>query len=233
MCGRYSISTPAEALARLFGPLGPLPNLAPRYNLAPTQDAPVVRLTGAGARQLAMLRWGLVPSWSKGPGDGPLLINARSDTVRTKPSFRDAFHQRRCLVPADGFYEWKAEGREKQPWRVRRADGIPFAFAGLWDSWAGPQGERIESFAIVTTDAAASIAHIHHRMPVMLPHDATAAWLEGESAEAARLMEPLPDGELKAYPVSARVNTVANDDAALHEPISEEQARPVQRGLFG
>ena len=144
MCGRYSITSPPEALARLFGPLGPLPNLAPRYNVAPTQDAPVVRLAAAGARRLVMLRWGLVPSWSKGPGAGPLLINARSDTVQAKPSFRDAFRQRRCLVPADGFYEWKVEGREKQPWRVQRADGAPFAFAGLWESWAGSQGERVE-----------------------------------------------------------------------------------------
>jgi putative SOS response-associated peptidase YedK len=155
MCGRYSLTTAPEAMRTLFA-FENLPNLAPRYNIAPTQLAPVVR-TRNGARELILMRWGLVPSWAKEVAIGARMINARADTIAEKPAFRDAFRERRCLVPADGFYEWRAENGRKQPFRVGLKGGRPFAFAGLWERWTAPEaarglvkGEAIETFTIVT-----------------------------------------------------------------------------------
>ncbi len=165
MCGRFTLRTPTHRLAEAFG-VRDLPNLPPRYNIAPTQDAAVVRPGPEGeARELAMLRWGLVPSWSEGPS-AYSMINARAETVATKPAFRAAFRHRRCLVPADGFYEWQRVDGGKQPYLVELASGEPFAFAGLWEHWEG--GDVIESFTIIVTEANELLRPIHERMPVIL-----------------------------------------------------------------
>ncbi len=215
MCGRYSITTAPEALARLFGVEGPLPNLPPRYNVAPTQPAPVVR-RGVDGLQLVLLRWGLIPAWSKGPGQRAPLINARADGVADKPAYRDAFRQRRCLVPADGFFEWQAVVGGKRPMRIVRPDRAPFALAGLWERWMPREGSpAVESFAIVTTEANDTLRPIHDRMPVVVAQDDWRAWLHGPAAVALPLMRPAPNDALVAYPVSARVGNVRNDDPDL------------------
>jgi putative SOS response-associated peptidase YedK len=219
MCGRYSITAAPEAMRRLFN-FEDVPNLPPRWNVAPTQAAPVVRETD-GVRRLDQLRWGLVPSWSKDMSGAARMINARAETVAEKPAFRAAFRQRRCLVPADGFYEWQPRGREKQPFRVTLRDAAPFAFAGLWERWTRPEdGEVVETYCIITTEAAASIAHIHHRMPVMLDPGDFAAWLDGPFDRLAALLRPMADARLESHEVSPRVGNVRNDDAGLIEPVA-------------
>jgi putative SOS response-associated peptidase YedK len=230
MCGRYSITTPTEALRQLMGFLDLL-NLEPRYNLAPTQLAPVVRLEADGkARRLVLLRWGLIPSWAKDAKIGAQCINARSDGVAEKPAFRSAVRRRRCLVPADGWYEWKAAGKTKQAYRIVLAAGGPFAFAGIWESWRSPEGASVESFAVITTDASPDIAPIHHRQPVVLEPDQYALWLEpGEARleDQLALLKPSRPGLLSGYAISSRVNHVKNDDADLIKP-----AEPVSPTLF-
>jgi len=237
MCGRYSLTTPVESLRGLFG-FDERPNLAPRYNIAPTQAVAVVRpALEAGGRRLVMLRWGLVPSWAKDSSIGSRMINARAETVAEKPAFRTAFRRRRCLVLADGFYEWKKSGDgPKQPWRITSADATAFAFAGLWEHWDSPDGETVETCAIVTTDAAPAIGHIHPRMPVILQPGDLEGWLSGDPADADALLHPY-GGALEAYPVSRRINSVRNDDAALIEPVSPADAseapeKPAQGTLF-
>lgn len=211
-------------MRRLFG-LDTTPNLPPRYNIAPTQLAPVVRLVSAATkRELVSLRWGLVPPWAKDRSIGARLINARGDTVHEKPSFRAAFRQRRCLVVADGFYEWRAEGKVKQPMRVTLKDGGPFAFAGLWERYEkGPEGP-LESFAIITTDAAALIAPIHDRMPVMLDAADHESWLDPAAPpdRLSALLQPFPSERLHVYAVSPRVNAVRNDDEACVAPLVQQ-----------
>jgi putative SOS response-associated peptidase YedK len=227
MCGRFLLLAPVEALRRLFG-VADSPNLMARYNIAPTQETAVVRLKpGGGGRELVLLRWGLVPSWAKDPATGANLINARADTVAVKPSFRAAFQTRRCLVPADGFYEWQApvSGKgAKQPYLIRRRAEDPtqgtFAFAGLWEHWQQGAGQAIESFAIVTTDANAALKPIHHRMPVVVEARDYAAWLDPENKRAGGLLKPAPDDALVAVPISTRVNSVASDDAGVVEPLA-------------
>ncbi len=225
MCGRYSLTSPPEAIQRLFRLSGPVPNLEPRYNIAPTQEVPVVGLKKDGeARGLAMLRWGLVPFWSDGPDSRYSMINARAETVRTKPAFRAAFKERRCLVPADGFYEWKAQGsgQPKQPFRIVRADGEPFAFAGLREHWEpkeGAEGEPIRSFTIVVTDANALLKPLHDRMPVILAPEDHETWLKGDPDEAETLLRPFPAEALSAFAVSTRVNSPRNDDPGCVEPV--------------
>jgi putative SOS response-associated peptidase YedK len=228
MCGRYSITTAPEALRRLFD-FHNLPNLAARYNVAPTQAAPIVRLAADGPRELAMLRWGLVPHWAKDASIASRLINARAETVTEKPAFRDAFRHRRCLVPADGFYEWREEAGKRQPFRIGMKGGAPFAFAGLWESWtakaaAGPvaAGETVETFAIVTTDANAKLRPIHPRMPVILAPGAYDAWLDASvpAEDACALLGPYPDAPMAFYRVSTRVNSVRNDDADCIAPLA-------------
>jgi len=225
MCGRYSLTSPPEALRRLFKTTGPLPNLQPRYNIAPTQAAAVVRTTsGSPGRELALLRWGLVPSWSKGPDHRYSMINARAETVARKPAFRAAFEARRCLIPADGFYEWRRSGRNgggREPYRICLADEAAFAFAGLWECWIGPDGAALESCAVITCDANALVAPIHDRMPVILDPADHAAWLgEGgaSAADARALLRPFPAEAMRAYPVSTRVNSPRNDDARCFAP---------------
>jgi putative SOS response-associated peptidase YedK len=222
MCGRYSLTTAPEAMRRLFDIGGPLLNLEPRYNIAPTQEAPVIRLAPDGTRELAMLRWGLVPSWSKdGPDSKFSTINARAETVADKPAYRSAFRDRRCLVPADGFYEWRKEKTGKQPFRFTMADGEPFAMAGLWERWRRPEGGELQSFTIIVTDANALVAPVHDRMPVILDGAAAARWLEGGSRQAMLgLLKPFDAARMKAVMIGKRVNSPANDDPAIIEPIS-------------
>ncbi len=229
MCGRYSITTAPEALRALFAFEG-LPNLAPRFNVAPTQSVPVVRREEDGSRQLAQLRWGLVPFWAKDLSIGAKMINARSETVAEKPAFRQAFAKRRCLVPADGFYEWqpgKSKKGPKQPFRIEFEGRQPFAFAGLWESWGSrSEGARIESVTIVTADANETLRPLHHRMPVILNPGSFQSWLapESRSEDLLALLKPYPDqggsyGDLSFYEVSTRLNKATNDDASLLEPL--------------
>jgi len=224
MCGRYSLTTAPEALRQLFN-FDNMPNLAPRYNIAPTQDVPVIRPAGRGGedvngRGLAMMRWGLVPSWSKEIGRSAPMINARAETIAEKPSFRAAFQSRKCLVPADGFYEWRLENGKKQPFRIGMNGGAPFAFAGLWERWASPEGDEINSVAIVTTEANEKLRPIHARMPVILDHNDYDQWL-GETTEttAQTLLRPYPPGDMAFYRVGLRVNSVRHDDIECISPL--------------
>ncbi len=215
MCGRFTLRTPAHRLAEAFG-AHELPNLPPRYNIAPTQDAAVVRRPREGeGRELAMLRWGLVPPWSEGPDSGYSMINARAETVATKSAFRSAFRHRRCLVPADGFFEWQKVDGRKQPYLVELSDGEPFAFAGLWEHWEGLGGDVIDSFTIIVTEANELLRPIHDRMPVILDPPDYDLWLEGGPAVARAahdLLQPYPAERMVAHPVSRRVNNPRHDD---------------------
>ncbi len=226
MCGRYSLTSPVESIRALFE-FEALPNLAARYNIAPTQDAPVVRRAAGGGREFVAMRWGLVPSWANEISRGAPLINARAETVAEKPAFRGAYRQRRCLVPVDGFYEWRKEDDgTKQAFRIAMADDAPFAFAGIWESWG--EADTLESFAIITTDANHTLAPVHHRMPVILAPQDYDAWL---TAPNAALLRPY-DGELRAYAISSNVNRVVNDDPSLWEPEAPRPAPPRQLDLL-
>lgn len=230
MCGRYSITSPTEAIQRVFE-VSERPNLPARYNVAPTQEVPAVRLQrdegggGAGARHLVMLRWGLIPFWADDPSIGNRMINARAESAAEKPAFRAAFKRRRCLLVADGFYEWKKpeeKGGRKQPYRVQLTSGEPFGFAGLWESWTNPEDQSVvESCTILTTDANDLCRPIHPRMPVILRPDSFAAWLDPEtpSEDAQALLRPYPGDDLTAYPISTKVNNVANDGPELIAPL--------------
>lgn len=221
MCGRYVLSTPGDVLADLFQLPAPV-ELAARYNIAPTQAVPIVRASGEDGRELVFAQWGLVPHWAEERAIGNRLINARGETLAEKPSFRDAFKRRRCLIPADGFYEWRKIEGGKQPYLLRLRDGAPFAFAGLWSAWQDRErGETLESCAIVTTSPNALAATIHDRMPVILPRERHARWLDPsatDTSDLATLLTPYPDGEMEAFPVSLRVNSPRNDDPSLIEP---------------
>jgi putative SOS response-associated peptidase YedK len=220
MCGRYSITTPVEGMQRAFG-FPERPNLRPRYNLAPTQSAPVVRLGEDGRRHLASLRWGLIPSWAKEASIGNKLINARAETLAEKPSFRGPLKSRRCLVLADGFYEWREADGAKQPYRIALDDGGPFAFAGLWDRWVRPGDEALETFTIITTAANDLLRPIHDRMPVMLDPAAYDLWLTAPPREAlAALDARIRPHRMTAYRVGTRVNSPKNDDPACIEPMA-------------
>ena len=217
MCGRYTLATPVGRLAEEFGFDTSSKHFRTSYNVAPTQQVPAVLAEG-GTRRLEMLRWGLVPSWADDPGIGARMINARSETAPEKPSFRRAFRRRRCLIPADGFYEWKRLNGSKQPYYFRIDGGRPFAFAGLWENW-NKDGE-IRSCAILTTTANELVEEVHERMPVILPRDRYDAWLdpEAEEEQLAALLVPYPDDDLEAYPVSRFVNSPGNDDPRCIEP---------------
>jgi putative SOS response-associated peptidase YedK len=218
MCGRYAFFSPAEAVKRTFA-LDDVPGLEPRYNIAPTQDVPAVRAGGEGRRAFAMLHWGLVPKWAKERAIGNRMINARAETLAEKPSFRDAFRKRRCLVLADGWYEWQVAAGGKQPWFIRRKDARPFAFAGLWERWKDPaDASMLESCAIVTTDASESIRRIHDRMPVVLAEEDWDRWLDTAFSDAeslSRLLRPFDAAGLEAWPVSRQVNAPKNQGPAL------------------
>lgn len=235
MCGRYSLTSPEDAMRQLFD-LPPGASRAwaqPRFNIAPSQIAPVVRRRADGAGQeLVGMTWGLIPSWSpdrNGPQGRGGQINARSESAAEKPTFRDAYRQRRCLVPSDGFYEWQKIEGGKQPYWISRADGAPFVFAGLWESWAKGQSTEFLSFTILTTTASEPLRPIHHRMPVILPKAAFAAWLDPGQTPEAELFAPEQAPKMQARPVSTRVNSPRNDDAAC---LQQTKVRPAQGRLF-
>jgi putative SOS response-associated peptidase YedK len=231
MCGRYTVTSTPEAIRALFG-YSEQPNFPPRYNVAPTQPIAVVRLID-GKRQFALMRWGLLPSWVKDPKNFTLLINARGESLTEKPAFRAAMKRRRCLIPADGFYEWKATGARKQPHYVRAKSHGPLAFAGLWESWTGPNGEELETAAIVTTRANETLKSLHERMPVIVPPDAFDVWLDCANVDAetaSALIAPAPEGLLEAYEVSTAVNRTANDNPKLVEPfVGDGEVAPVPK----
>lgn len=218
MCGRYAFFAPADAVRGVFA-LDALPELAPRYNIAPTQAVPAVRAAQDGSRTLALLHWGLVPRWAKERVIGSRMINARGETLARKPAFRDAFRWRRCLVPADGWYEWQAAPGGKQPWFFRRRDGGLLAFAGLWERWKDPVGgDALESCAIVTVDAARSIREIHDRMPAVLPEPSWESWLDPactDTGELSELLGPCDPESLQSWRVSRLVNQPRNEGPEL------------------
>ena len=222
MCGRFVITSPTEAIRDLFG-LVDAPDLTARYNVAPTQAVPAIRLQpGSGARSLVHLRWGLIPHWAKEAGIGNRLINARAESVAQKPAFRDAFRRRRCLLIADGFYEWKAEGRRKQPYLIRLKGGGPFAFAGLWSSWQPPDGDCVESCTLITSEPNALCATIHDRMPVIVPPSSYGDWLDPERDPAGALLQPHDSDAMEAWPVSPRVGNPRHDDPDLTAPLPRQ-----------
>lgn len=235
MCGRYTLSTPSDDLALLFD-ISELMPLPPRYNLAPTQEAAVVRVKESGGpRRLDLLKWGLIPYWAKEAAIGNKLINARSETVVEKASFKTSFKNKRCLIPADGFYEWRKVpgGKRKQPYFVHRPDGEPFAFAGLWEVWRGPKddegnrtGEPLRSCTIITTTPNEVMAEVHDRMPVILPPSAWDEWLDPDNDDIetlGRLLVPAPAGITELRPVSTQVNSVRNKGVELIVPASPDE----------
>ena len=220
MCGRFTLASPGEVVAEVFG-LGETPELAPRYNIAPGQQVAVVRGDVDGSRSLAPLRWGLIPPWSKDPAIGSRLINARAETAADKPAFRGALRGRRCLVVADGFYEWAAAGTRKQPYLIAYADGRPFGLAGLWERWHGVDGEVVESCTILTTAPNEVVAPLHDRMPVILGAGAQGVWLDpGERRPdaVAGLLVPASPAGMIARPVGLRVNNPANEGPGCIDP---------------
>ncbi len=222
MCGRYTLTADANELAAYFG-LDTVPELTPRFNIAPTNQVPVVRTMPGIGRRMDMVRWGLVPSWAKDARIGNRLINARADTVAEKPAFRSALRQRRCLIPADGFYEWRQEESQKQPYWIGFEGRAIFAFAGLWEHWQDrATGERIDSCAIITTDANQIVSAIHGRMPVILPEQHYDAWLDTQLNEpnaALALLQPHHGTHMIAYAVSRNVNNPRNDRMDLMSPL--------------
>ena len=224
MCGRFQATTSPAELARWFKTTGPLPNLQPRYNGAPGQHLPIVlRGPETGRRRLVALRWGLIPYWAKDAEIAYSTINAMAETVTIKPAFRDAFKRRRCLVPADGFYEWKKldDAETKQPYRFIMRGGSPMAFAGLWEQWNDPaNGETVRTFTIITGEPNALCAPVHNRMPVILDPADFPAWLgevPASSDELQALLQPYPAERMEAHMIGPRIENVKNDDAALIE----------------
>jgi putative SOS response-associated peptidase YedK len=226
MCGRFVITSAAEAIAKAFRTTNPLPNLRPRYNAAPTDPLPVVLIDRkTGARRLEVMRWGLIPFWAKDAKIGYSTINAQGETITTKPAFREPFESRRCLVPTDGFFEWqKLDAKTKQPYHIGMADGALFAFAGLWDRWKDrASGELILSFSIVTTTANPLLAPIHERMPVILDEGDQARWLGEDPASPAELqalIRPFPAERMRTYRIGPRVGNVKNDDPEVLLPVA-------------
>jgi len=221
MCGRYTLTTPVETLAEEFDLTGPLPEVPPSYNVTPTEQVVAV-IAGDGGRRLEMLKWGLIPSWADDPEIGSRMINARSETAPEKPSFRRAFRERRCLIPADGFYEWQRTDNGKQPFYFRMKGERPFAFAGLWESWKG-SGSEIRSCTILTTEANGLVGEVHPRMPVILAPEDYGLWLDPDVREAEPLLpllNPYPDDVMEAYPVTRFVNSPSNDDQRCIEPVT-------------
>lgn len=219
MCGRYELHSQPAAIALAFGLAWP-PEISPRYNIAPMQDVPVIRVNADGHRELVQMRWGLVPRYARNPAIGARMINARAESVANRPAFHNAFRRHRCLFPANAFYEWRDEpAGARLPMRIGLADGSLFAMAGLFERWLDPQGEPLDTCTILTTQANAVVAGMHERMPVILDPAHYAAWLDPENAGAVDLLHALPPDRLRAWPVSTRVNDVRNDDAALIEPV--------------
>lgn len=223
MCGRYFLHSSADKLTKLFGDM-PMPVLTARYNIAPTQPVPIVRETPSGRREMVLVRWGLIPNWSKGPDSRYSMINARLETVAEKPAYRSALRYRRCLIPADGFYEWRATGNAKQPYVLRARDARPLALAGLWEHWQDANGNEIESCAILVRDANAQVRPIHERMPVMITPESFDLWLDVHQQKpqpVQTLLAVQQAPELEIYPVGRAVNSPQNDAYDLIEPLEE------------
>jgi putative SOS response-associated peptidase YedK len=218
MCGRYELSSHPAVIALAFGLPHP-PDIQPRYNIAPGQQVPIVRQSAAGERELAHVRWGLVPRFAKDPSIGARMINARAETIATRDAFRNAFARHRCLVPANGFFEWHVTRAGKQPLHIGMPDGRPFGLAGLYERWLAPDGEVLDTCTIVTTAAIDALRGVHDRMPLIVPAGEYARWLDCCSANVNDLLDPWSGEPLRAYPVSTRVNAVANDDARVCDPL--------------
>ncbi|HEX8143775.1 MAG TPA: SOS response-associated peptidase [Pyrinomonadaceae bacterium] len=222
MCGRFTLRQPAERIAREFQ-LEEIPALEARYNIAPTQDILAIRHSPDG-KEAGMFKWGLIPSWAKDASIGAKLINARSETVGEKPSFREAFKRRRCIIPVDGFYEWQRTGNKKQPYYFHFKDNRLFGFAGLWEKWRTPEGKSLESCSILTTEANEVLSAIHHRMPVILHPDTYDLWLdEDERNRDSRkeLLRPYPASGIVSYAVSKAINSPRHQGEELAQPIDE------------
>jgi putative SOS response-associated peptidase YedK len=219
MCGRFSASK-SDDIIRKFGSLAKAFSLGPRYNIAPSQMVAGIRLDASGQAEFVNLKWGLIPSWASDPKIAWSLINARGETVKTKPAFRDAFKRRRCLILADGFFEWAKEGDKKLPFHFRLKSHEPFAFAGLWESWTGPGGEPIETCTIITCEANQLVKPVHGRMPVILAEDAYALWLDAKTPNSELLLLPYPANEMETYPVSTLVNSPRNESAECVAPLT-------------
>jgi putative SOS response-associated peptidase YedK len=223
MCGRYFLTRPPAALARLFRTIDPVPNHPARFNVAPTQTSLVVRRNPeTGARHLDVLRWGLVPLWAKDAAIGSRMINARSESLAEKPAYRDAYAKRRCLVPIDGFYEWApvlGDGlpgeKRKQPYAVAMESGAPMVLAGLWERWRAPDQSIMRTFTVVTCPATPRLVPLHDRMPVVLPPEAWPLWLGEVEGDAASVLRPMGGEAFRVWPVSTRVNAVREDDEGL------------------
>ena len=209
MCGRFALATTSEELVNHFN-LKREVTLGSRYNIAPSQPVIIIR-SGTSSNKLSAIRWGLIPHWSKDEKIGFKLINARAETVQEKPSFRDAFKSRRCLIPATGFYEWKQEGRMKQPYYIKMKNGSLFAMAGIWESWQDPEGKTIDSCAIITTDANGIVGKIHDRMPVIMSNKSYGLWLSSTSNSLQEFLRPYSPFKMTAYPVSGMINNAKNE----------------------
>lgn len=221
MCGRYVLSLQAEALAAHFG-LDEYVNYPPRWNISPGSDIPVIRQSPEGKRVLHLLRWGLVPHWAKDADLGQRLNNARAETVAGKPAFREAFRRRRCLIPADGFYEWKTLDKGKQPYYIRLRSGQPLAMGGLWEAWRAPDGSMLRTCAIITTRANGLLAPIHDRMPLIIAPEHWQTWLSGPVTAALSLCTPFPAERMQAWPVHPRVSKTLEDGPALVAPLGHD-----------
>jgi len=233
VCGRYRLSRQKQFVEEYFDCVSDEPDWNPRFNIAPTQPIPVIRQNPTKpTRELLLVRWGLIPSWAKDPSVAAKMINARSETADTKPAFRDALKSRRCLIPADGFYEWMRTGSAKQPYCFEVNDGQLFAFAGIWDRWRDPSGNAVETCSILTTTPNAVTAAVHDRMPVILDPDAYDLWLDPgmkDVAAASDLLKPYDARLMRCYPVSSRINHVANDDEECSTLVELAQ---IQNRLF-
>jgi putative SOS response-associated peptidase YedK len=219
MCGRFVLEAGEAAIRALFGYETGAEPFPPRYNIAPTQPVAIVR-EQHNRRELSLVRWGLVPWWVKAPAAFPLIINARSEDITTKPAFRDAIRYRRCLFPVSGFYEWKkAAGKAKQPYFIRPADGGIVAFAGLWETWSHPEGGDIDTGAIITAPANAELSDVHHRMPVAIRPEDWDCWLGGDTRDALKLLRSAPDGSFVLHQVGERVNRADQDGPDLIQPV--------------
>ena len=233
MCGRYRLSRRKQIIEEHFDSVSGEEDWNPRYNVAPTQLVPIIRQhPKEPVRELSLMRWGLIPSWAKDSSAAALMINARSETASTKSAFRDALKSRRCLIPADGFYEWKRNGKTRQPYCFEVNEGKLFAFAGIWDRWKDPSGQWVKSCSILTTTPNAVISPVHDRMPVILDPDSYDLWLDPGMTNAAatsELLKPCDGRLMRCSPVSARVNGVANDDEECCAPV---ELAEVQTRLF-
>jgi putative SOS response-associated peptidase YedK len=227
MCGRYRLSRRKQLIEEYFGSAPWDDDWSPRYNIAPTQPVPVVRQhPKEPIRQISLMKWGLIPSWAKDPSIATGTINAKSETAATKPAFRDPLRFRRCLIPANGFYEWKRAGSSKQPYCFEVREGELFAFAGLWDGWKNPEGQWIKTCSILTTIPNAVTSTVHDRMPVILDPDSYDLWLDPGMTNVqviSELLKPFDARMMRCYPVSGRINHVVNDDEECSRPVEHAE----------